>query len=95
MKFLGRGKVDVKEVIQSVTVTPVDVGTLTTPGQSVETVIKVQTNLGLRDPKTVTGLSATSPLVSLAFIAPNKVRVTLGSATGAVTANFDFEGDAT
>lgn len=92
--FRGKGRVKHSEVIQSVTVTPEDVGVLS-PGDTVRAVLAVVTNLGTRDPKTVSNLSSDSALVSLAFEPPRTLAVTVGPSNVPVDQAFTFEGDAT
>lgn len=92
MKKLGRGHVKHDEVIQDVTLTPTDVGTLGA-GQSADSLIAVVTNFGTRDPKNV-AITTSLPLVTAAFVPPNIARLTVGTPSVPVDEPFTFEVDA-
>lgn len=91
-KIKGRGRAKHDEVIQSVTLTPEDLGVMSA-GQSKDSLIAVVTNVGTRAPKSAT-ITTTLPLVTAVFVPPNIARITMGTPTVAVDEPFEFEVDA-
>lgn len=93
-----KGHVKVDEVVQGVTATPIDVGTLGAAGTA-DSIIAVQVKVGTgpitsRNPKGVPTFISTLPVVSAVFVPPNIARITVGSPTAAVDAAFEVEVDA-
>lgn len=95
MKAIGKGQVKhtVVEVVQSVTLTPVDVGILAS-GQTVDVLIAVVTNKGTRHPKAAPTITTTLPSVTATFVTPNICRLKVATLTVDTDAPFDFEVDA-
>jgi hypothetical protein len=94
-KVKGKGHVkhDTPEVIQAVTLTPVDVGVLGS-GQSADSLIAVVTNKGTRHPNGTPTITTTLPSVTASFVAPNICRLKVAVLTVDTDTPFEFEVDA-